>query len=101
MKLPFLLLAAVFAGSWTLPATAQQQALSCAKRDEMVKALASRFREAPRAIGLANQRAMIEIFTSPSGTWTILLTRPDGASCIVSAGDNWEENPPVRNMTAL
>jgi hypothetical protein len=101
MKLPFLLLAAVFAGSWTLPATAEQQVLSCAQRDDMVKVLAKKYREEPRAVGLAGQSAMIEIFTSKAGTWTILLTRPDRVSCIVSAGDNWEENPPIRNMTSL
>lgn len=101
MKLPFLLLAAVIAGSWSLPATAEQQLLSCARRDEMVKVLARRFDERPRAIGLANATAVIEVFTSEKGTWTILLTRPDGASCIVSAGENWEETPPVRNMTSL
>ena len=101
MKLPFLLLAAAAAGSWTLPATAQQHLLSCANRAEMVKVLSSRYREEPRAIGLANQSAVIEVFTSKAGTWTILLTKPDGASCIVGAGDNWEENPPLRSMTAL
>lgn len=101
MKMPFIVLAAVFAGSWTLPATAEQQGLPCARRDDMVKTLASRYRELPRAIGLANQTTVIEIFTSEAGTWTILLTRPDGASCIVSAGEHWEEQPPVRNMTAL
>lgn len=101
MKLPFLLVAAVTAGSWTLPATADPQMLSCARRDEMVKVLAERYREAPRAIGIANQSTVIEIFASKAGTWTILLTRPDGDSCIVSAGENWEEAPPLRNMTAL
>ena len=101
MKLPFLLLAAAAAGSWTLPATAEQQVLSCANRADMVKVLSQRFREAPRAIGLANSSAIIEVFTSKSGTWTILLTRPDGASCIVSAGDNWEESPPANSMAAL
>ncbi len=101
MKLPFLILAAVFAGSWTLPATAEQQGLPCARRDDMLKTLASRYREQPRAIGLANPTTVIEVFTSAAGTWTILLTRPDGASCIVSAGEGWEETPPMRNMTAL
>lgn len=101
MKLPFLLLAATLAGSWTLPATAEQRILPCGKRAEMVKALASQYREQPRAMGLASQTAMIEIFTSKAGTWTILLTRPNGASCILSAGENWEEHSPIGNMTSL
>ena len=101
MKLPFIVIGAVLAGSWTLPATAQQQGLACAKRADMIRTLAKRYSEAPRAIGLAGQQAMIEIFTSKAGTFTILLTKPDGASCIISAGENWEESPPLRNMTSL
>ncbi|MFO1132519.1 MAG: hypothetical protein U1E16_11000 [Hyphomicrobiales bacterium] len=101
MKAPLLILAAAAAGSWTLPATATQQVSSCANHDEIVKVLAQRYHEAPRAIGLASRSAVIEVFTSKSGTWTILLTKTDGASCILAAGSNWEENPPVGNMTSL
>lgn len=99
MKLAFILLSATLAGSWTLPATAQQ--LACGKRDDMVKSLYSQYREQPRAIGLAGQTAVIEVFTSKTGSWTILLTSTDGASCIVSAGESWEDIPPTENYTAL
>jgi hypothetical protein len=99
MKLVFILLSATLAGSWTLPATAQQ--LPCGNRDDMVESLFSQYREQPRAMGIANHTAIIEVFTSKTGTWTILLTRPDGASCIVSAGEDWEEIPPTENYTAL
>lgn len=100
MKLLFLVLIAVLAGSWTFPATAQRQ-LACGRREDMVKALLSQYRETPRAMGLANQTTVIEIFTSTSGTWTILLTRASGASCIVSAGEAWEESPPAQAFTML
>jgi cytochrome c1 len=101
VKLPFLLLVAIAAGSWALPATARQHASSCANHDEIVKILTERYREAPRAIGLANKSAVVEVFTSKAGTWTILLTKTDGASCILGAGSNWEESPPAHSMTAL
>ncbi|MFN4143438.1 hypothetical protein [Aestuariivirga sp.] len=100
MKLAFILLSSVIAGSWTLPATAQQQ-VPCGERDEIVKSLSSQYSEKPRAMGLANQSAIIEVFTSKAGTWTILLTRPDGASCIVGAGEAWEDIPPAQTYTSL
>ena len=100
MKLPFILLTAVLTGSWTLPVTAAQL-LPCGKRDDIVKSLASQYREEPRGMGLANQSTVIEIFTSKSGSWTILLTKPDGASCIVSAGEAWEDVPPTQHYTSL
>jgi hypothetical protein len=99
MKLAFILFSATLAGSWTLPATAQQ--LPCGNRDDMVKSLSSQYREQPRALGLASQTAIIEVFTSNTGSWTILLTRPDGASCILSAGEAWQDIPPTENYTAL
>jgi len=49
MKLPFILLAAVLTGSWTLPATAAQL-LPCGKRDDIVRSLASQYREEPRGM---------------------------------------------------
>lgn len=67
----------------------------------MVKALLTQYRETPRAMGLANQTTVIEIFTSKSGTWTILLTKSNGASCIVSAGEAWEESPPSQAFSLL
>ena len=101
MRQPFILLSALLAGSWTLPATAEQPGLQCGDRDAIVKTLASQYREQPRAMGLASQTAIIEVFTSKTGTWTILLTKPDGASCIVGVGEAWEEIPPSQNYTAL
>lgn len=100
MKLPFLFLSALIAGSWTYPATAPQQ-VACGKREDMVKALRLQYRESPRAMGLANPTTVIEIFTSTSGTWTILVTRSNGASCVVSAGEAWEETAPPQAFTML
>jgi hypothetical protein len=34
---------------------------------------------------------VIEIFTSASGSWTIVVTRPDGQTCLVASGQAWED----------
>ena len=44
-------------------------------------------------LGLSNTGVMVEIFASNKGTFTILLTQPDGTSCFVAAGDYWENSP--------
>lgn len=64
----------------------------CAQRAEMVKSLSDKYRESPTAIGQVNGDAVIEVFVSRTGTWTILATGTDGQSCVVSAGENWELN---------
>lgn len=32
----------------------------------------------------------IEVFASESGSFTIVNTRPDGLSCLIAAGENWQ-----------
>lgn len=100
MRPAFILLSATLAWSWAIPDTAQQQ-LACGKREDVLLALFSQYREELRAIGRANQTAVIEVFTSKTGSWAILLAKPGGASRIVNAGEAWEDIPPKGNHTAL
>src|SRR3546814_10571970 len=72
-----------------LPAAAQEQ---CHDRKQVTDYLADRYREEPVAMGLANNGGLIEVLTSPEGgTWTIMITMPDGRSCMVAAGESWQE----------
>jgi hypothetical protein len=80
-----LLLAAAFA----IPANAGP---SCGPRKEIVADLGQQFKEAPVALGLSNDGTVIEVLTSANGsTWTIMVSRPDGVSCLVAAGESWQE----------
>ncbi len=36
---------------------------------------------------------MIEVLAAESGKFTVLLTRPTGVSCLITAGDYWETLP--------
>lgn len=74
------------------PAAGQQA--DCAARDSILDYLAQEFAERPVAMGLANNGGVIEVLSDAAGTtWTILLTRPDGQSCLVAAGEGWESLP--------
>jgi hypothetical protein len=75
-----------------IPAAAQPAA--CSARGEVVKHLSSEYSESPVAIGLANNGGVVEILSSKAGqSWTIILTMPNGVSCLIAAGENWEEVP--------
>jgi hypothetical protein len=64
----------------------------CASRPEVLKQLSSKFKEAPVAAGLAKNGSVIEVLTSDDGeTWTILISQPNGSSCLVAVGEGWEE----------
>ena len=71
----------------------------CGAHKQMIEVLASKYSEAPKAIGTVNERRFMEVYVSKSGSWTILVTSADGNSCIVAAGQDWEDVP--HNLTAL
>lgn len=62
----------------------------CGERVEMVQALHDQFREEPQAVGKVDKTAVIEVFVSHTGTWTILATGTDGMSCLVASGEGWD-----------
>lgn len=73
---------------------AQQQGPACVKRSDLVKHLAGKYQEAPTAIGLADNGALIEVFAAADGsTWTVLVTMPNGISCMVATGQQWQSIP--------
>ncbi len=63
---------------------------ACALHDDAVANLAQRYGEAPVAGGVMAQGGLIEVFTTPSGaTWTMVVVRPDGLTCMVASGEGW------------
>jgi len=69
----------------------------CAERTNVVNTLDSQYKESPRAIGLVSHEAVLEIFVSETGTWTVVVTDPAGVSCVLAAGQSWEEIPVASN----
>jgi hypothetical protein len=72
-----------------LPAPANGQS-ACVERTEAASNLKKKFSEIPVSMGLSKQGALIEVFASPAGTWSIIMTFPNGMSCIMAAGEAWE-----------
>jgi hypothetical protein len=73
----------------------------CGKRVDFIKALTDKYQESGKALGIAGQVNLVEVFASKAGTWTILVTTPEGKSCIIAAGNSWEDLPPSKNLTSL
>ena len=73
----------------------------CGKRGDFIKALNDKYQETGKALGIAGQVNLVEVFASKAGTWTILVTTPEGKSCIIAAGSSWEDLPPSKNLTSL
>src|SRR5690606_7686012 len=74
-----------------LPTAALPAPMACSPRADVLAQLAAKFGEAPVSAGLANNGGLLEVLAAPDGvTWTILITMPNGMSCLVAAGEDWQ-----------
>lgn len=62
---------------------------TCMDRADLGERLATGYAEVPRAAGLDSLNRFLEIYVSPAGTWTMVITTPDGSSCVVAFGTDW------------
>jgi len=85
--------AALLAGLLAGPAGAAAQGY-CGERAALLRQLEASHREAPAARGLTGRGRVVELLTSDSGSWTIIVTAADGTSCLVAAGEAWEALAP-------
>ena len=84
------LLAALFIAASTYAADAQYA--FCAEHGNLVAQLGEKFQERQLGFGTIGQAAVMEVFVAETGTWTIVITDVTGRSCIIAAGDNWENS---------
>ncbi len=67
------------------------QPRNCAPRADVIQRLAETYGETRRGIGVARQGAVMEVFASEgTGSWTIVVTLPDGTSCLIASGQGYE-----------
>ncbi len=90
MKLLFAVLLLCLVIAWASPAVAQTV---CGERAKFIEMLGTKYLEQPVSMGLTSSGAVIEVLTSPTGTWSILLTYPTGLTCMVATGEKWEALP--------
>jgi len=67
-------------------ATAKAQPV-CMPHDDLTEQLYANFSEAPAAIAIANNGALVQLFAKRDrSSWTLVMTRPGGLSCVLVAG---------------
>lgn len=83
-----ILLAAVLS-MFAMDAAAQQ--MRCEPRDKMEIELKSRYGEVVAAMGLSlDGTEVMEIWVSPTGTYSVTTTNTSGISCIRAHGREWQ-----------
>ena len=87
------LVVVVFAYLTPLPADAQQL---CLVRGDAVEKLKQQYGERAAAFGLVEGgQAVVELFTNDQGSWTLLVTRADGQTCVIGTGQAWTAIPEI------
>jgi hypothetical protein len=62
----------------------------CDQRASIIGHMAEEYREAPVAIGVTSTGSIVEVLTTGDGTtWTIIVSNPNGTSCLIAAGESW------------
>ena len=60
-------------------------------RQQWVDRFERKYDEMPVARGITtNGKAVIEVLASESGSWTLIVTGPQGRTCLVASGEAWE-----------
>ena len=87
-------LAAAFAAiSFVSIVGSAEAAPQCGNHDKIVEVLGNKFKETRRVMGVVNSTAVMELFMSPQGTWTMVITDTSGLSCITASGEEWQDVP--------
>ena len=82
--------AVVLLGPLGALAQTQTQAQHCDQRAKVLGHLAQKYHEAPIAVGVTSSGGIVEVLTTGDGeTWTIILSDPNGTSCLIAAGEGW------------
>jgi len=72
------------------PAVAQ---MLCVDRVDMLNRLASEYEEELIEVKMMEEHGLLEILASSSqGTWTLLLTKPGGISCVLASGKGLDKS---------
>jgi hypothetical protein len=77
-------------------AAAEPDQPQCDRRDTVLEILQQKYGEQPVALGVTHNGGLVEVLTTGNGnTWSIIVTTPQGLSCLVSAGEGWRTMPDV------
>jgi hypothetical protein len=82
--------AAIGAALFATPAAPAAAAEQCSEHGTVLGQFAKTYKEAPVAAGLTRDGRLLQVLSSgDDGTWTIVLSKPDGVTCVIMAGEAW------------
>jgi len=65
----------------------------CGSHQTITDSLKKSYTEAPVSMGITVGGGVVEVFASQEGTWTLVVTQPNGTTRLIAAGQDWENLP--------
>ena len=90
-------IAAVLIVLGLVPEVGAAQLLKCTEREAIVENLKEKYNEKPVSYGMTTSGTVMEIFVSPIGSWTMVVSHPVGLSCYTAFGDEWTILPIIND----
>jgi len=85
-------IAGAFAAAVVLAGTAVAAPVYCGPRKTMLMKLANSLHEQSSSVALTNDGQLLELLKSDADlAWAILITTPQGLSCVIAEGENWQK----------
>lgn len=78
---------------------AQAAPANCAPREIIVARLAGKYGETQQSIGVTGDGALVEMWGANGGSWTIIVSLPNGLSCYVTSGEGFQVVPAKGDAT--
>lgn len=84
-------IAGAFVSAVVLAGTSGAAPVYCGPRNAMLMKLANSLHQQPSSVALTSDGQLLEVVKSDTDlAWAILITSPQGLSCIIAEGDNWQ-----------
>ncbi len=65
----------------------------CVDRAKFIERIKQHYAERQVSNGINYNGVVVEVFASENGHFTILATSPEGESCLIASGKNWQQAP--------
>ncbi|BCH21869.1 hypothetical protein MesoLjLc_14920 [Mesorhizobium sp. L-8-10] len=76
------------------PSAAHAQVI-CLDRTALVDSLSARLHQRQFGYGIVSDTVVVELYTAPDGSWTVVMTDVSGRACILAIGQGWQTTLPA------
>ncbi len=91
---------AVLAAAGVAFSPAASAQVICLDRASLIDSLAARLHQRQFGYGMVSDTVVVELYTAPDGSWTVVMTDVTGRACILAIGQGWQTTLPAPGIDA-